>query len=103
MATILGGYAVTFPKANVRTLVFYGVVAFIDIPALVWLGLWFVGELASAALGGKNLTVAVWAHIGGFVAGACLMPLLSFGSPSHHAAWEEEIKKHFSFPPNDRR
>ena len=48
VASILGAYAVTFPKAQVRTLLFLGIVTTFDIPALVWLGLWFGGELVDA-------------------------------------------------------
>jgi membrane associated rhomboid family serine protease len=102
VATVLGAYAVTFPKASVRTLVFLGVITIINVPALLWLGLWFGGQLFNAFFLDKDLTVAVWAHIGGFVAGAFLMPILSFGSPPPGSSWEEELKKHFSFTPPDR-
>jgi membrane associated rhomboid family serine protease len=101
VATILGAYAVTFPKAKVRTLIFFGFVTLVDLPALLWLGFWFVGQLLDASLN-RDLGVAVWAHIGGFVAGAVLMPILSFGSPPPGSNWREELEKHFSFPPPDR-
>ncbi|HEX3726287.1 MAG TPA: rhomboid family intramembrane serine protease [Pirellulales bacterium] len=103
VATILGAYAVAFPQAKVKTLVFFGLFTIIDIPALVWLGLWLGGELLSAVFVGKDLTVAVWAHIGGFAAGAMLMPILTFGTSPHGTSWEDEIKRHFSFPPPDGR
>jgi len=102
VATVLGAYAVAFPKASVRTLVFLGIITIINVPALLWLGLWFGGQLFTAFFVGKDLTVAVWAHIGGFVAGAFLIPILSFGSPPPGSSWEEELKKHFSFMPPDR-
>jgi membrane associated rhomboid family serine protease len=102
VATILGAYAVTFPKASVRTLVFFGIITVINIPALVWLGLWLAGQLLDAFLN-RDLGVAVWAHIGGFVAGAVLMPILSFGPPPPGGNWEDEIKKHFSWTPSDGR
>ena len=98
VATILGAYAVTFPRASVRTLVFFGLFTVIEIPALVWLGLWFGGQLLDAFLH-RDLGVAVWAHIGGFVAGAVLMPILSFGPPPPGSTWEDELKKHFSGTP----
>ncbi len=98
VAAVLGAYAVTFPKAKVRSLLFIGVILLVDIPALAWLVIWFLGELASALLVGKDLGVAVWAHIGGFLAGAILMPLLSFGAPPPGIDWEEEIRRHFTFP-----
>jgi membrane associated rhomboid family serine protease len=53
---------------------------FVQIPALVYLGLWFLLQLWSGvsafgqgpAAGG----IAWWAHIGGFVAGIVLLKLL---------------------------
>ena len=84
VAAVLGAYAVTFPHARVRTLVFLVVfVTLLDVPALVVLGVWFLGQLISAqqALGAAQLSggVAWWAHVGGFIAGAILM-LVSFVS-----------------------
>jgi membrane associated rhomboid family serine protease len=101
VATILGAYAVTFPKSSVRTLIFYGIFTLIDIPALLWLGFWFGGQLLDAFVN-RDLGVAVWAHIGGFVAGAALMPILSWGAPPPGSSWREELEKHFAFSPPDR-
>ncbi len=102
VAAVLGGYAVTWPRATVTTLVFFGFVMMIEVPALVWLGLWFGGQLLDASFN-RDLGVAVWAHIGGFVAGAALMPILSFGAPPTDGSWADEVKKRSSFgdePPN---
>jgi membrane associated rhomboid family serine protease len=96
VSTILGAYAVTYPKATVSTLIFFGFITIVEIPALVWLGIWLVGQLFSAFQQADS-GVAVWAHIGGFAAGAFLMPILSFGSPPPGSSWQEELKKHFSF------
>lgn len=81
IAAVLGAYAVTWPWARVSTLVFLVIfVTIIDVPALVVLGVWFVAQLLAgqqslhaAGSGG----VAWWAHVGGFLAGMVLMPLLS--------------------------
>jgi membrane associated rhomboid family serine protease len=102
VATVLGAYAVTFPAASVRTLVFLGLVTVIDIPAIVWLGLWLAGQLVDAMFVG-DLAVAVWAHIGGFAAGAFLMPILTFGLPPHGTSWDDEMKRQFTFPPPEGR
>ncbi len=96
VATILGAYAVTFPGATISTLIFFGFITVIEIPALVWLGIWLVGQLLSAFFQ-QDLGVAVWAHIGGFAAGVILMPILSFGAPPPGSSWQEEFKKHFNF------
>ena len=81
VAAVLGAYAITWPWARVRTLVFLVIfVTIIDVPALFVLGAWFVRQLVAghqslyhAGTGG----VAWWAHVGGFVAGMVLMPLFS--------------------------
>ncbi len=81
IAAALGAYAITWPWARVKTLVVLIIfVTIVDVPALLVLGLWFVAQvlagqesLRDAASGG----VAWWAHVGGFVAGMALMPLLS--------------------------
>jgi membrane associated rhomboid family serine protease len=93
-STILGAYAVTWPKATVTTLVFFGFITTVEVPALVWLGIWFGGQLLDA-FANRDLGVAVWAHIGGFVAGAILMPILSFRSPPPGGTWSEEVRRHF--------
>ncbi len=80
VAAILGAYAITWPAARVRTLVFLVIfITIVDLPALLVLGVWFLGQVweaqrqrAAGAVGG----VAWWAHIGGFLTGLLLMPLL---------------------------
>jgi membrane associated rhomboid family serine protease len=41
--------------------------------------------------------VAFWAHVGGFVAGMILMPLLSFGASPLGADWRKETDDLFQF------
>lgn len=81
VATVLGAYAITWPWARVRTLVFLFVfITIIDLPALLVLGAWFLGQLleGSRALDlGIAGGVAWWAHIGGFITGVVLMPVFS--------------------------
>jgi membrane associated rhomboid family serine protease len=81
IAAVLGAYAVTWPWARVSTLVILVVfVTIIDIPAMIVLGAWFVLQVLAGqeslhqAVGGG---VAWWAHVGGFLSGMVLMPLLS--------------------------
>ncbi len=71
IAGVLGAYAVLFPRARVWTLVFVFFFArMVALPAFVLLGVWFLLQLAGAGQGG---TVAWYAHIGGFAAGAALV------------------------------
>lgn len=80
IAAVLGAFAITHPTANVRCLLFLVVfVTVIDLPALAVLGFWFVQQLLEgfgALQLGTGGGVAWWAHVGGFVAGLMLMPLL---------------------------
>lgn len=76
---LLGAYAVRFPRARVRCLVFLlFFVTFVSLPASLLLGLWFLGQFASA--GGRSPGVAWFAHIGGFVGGVILARLMIPGT-----------------------
>lgn len=86
IASVLGAYALLFPRARVVTLVpiffFFQIVA---LPALVVLGLWFVFQFfaGTLALGiGSGGGVAWWAHIGGFVFGMAMVKLMARPGPS---------------------
>ncbi len=68
IAGILGAYAVLFPTHDVLTLV---VVFFVPIPAIVFLGIWFLSQFGLADPG-----VAWQAHVGGFVFGALIAAMM---------------------------
>lgn len=89
IAGVMGAYILRFPNARIRTLVFLGpFIIFPDIPAVFFLGLWFVQQaLYSIAslnvptnIGMESGGIAYWAHAGGFVFGAILGPLLGLFS-----------------------
>jgi rhomboid family protein len=75
IAGVMGAYFVLYPQSRVLTAVF--VLIFFDvaaIPAIFFLGLWFLLQLLSGvgSLGVSNAAgggTAFFAHIGGFVAG----------------------------------
>ncbi len=78
---VVGAYLVMFPTARVLTLVpiFFFIADVVVLPALVFIGLWFLFQfwsgllsLAVPHMGG----VAWWAHIGGFIAGLVLAPIM---------------------------
>ncbi len=80
IAGVLGAYLFLFPRARVLTLVFLGFfIDFIEVPALVYLPLWFLLQFVSgvASLGARTATqaggIAFFAHIGGFLAGPLLL------------------------------
>ncbi len=76
IAGVLGAYLVLFPQHRILTLVILFIFPLVvGVPALFFLGLWFVGQFLVVEPG-----VAVEAHIAGFVVGmtvaALLRPLL---------------------------
>ncbi|MBY0510970.1 MAG: rhomboid family intramembrane serine protease [Rhodospirillaceae bacterium] len=75
IAGVLGAYLVLHPRSNIKVFVFLIVIiTFINIPAFIVLGIWFVAQLMSSAAADPNAPgVAFLAHIGGFVAGAVLV------------------------------
>ncbi|MFM7273560.1 MAG: rhomboid family intramembrane serine protease [Gammaproteobacteria bacterium] len=79
IGAVMGAYAVLYPRARVQTLIFLGIwITRVPVPAFVMLGYWFLLQLLGGlpALGGQGGGVAFWAHIGGFVAGLVLAPLM---------------------------
>jgi membrane associated rhomboid family serine protease len=77
IAGVLGAYFILYPRARVLTWFFVFV---FYVPAWVMLGYWFVLQFLSGAAtltlanAGHDVGgVAVWAHVGGFVAGALMI------------------------------
>jgi membrane associated rhomboid family serine protease len=82
IAGVLGAYIILLPRARVLTLVFLFIP--IEIPAWVFLFIWFGFQLISsqAALANPHLSgggVAFFAHIGGFVFGLLTVRLFASG------------------------
>ena len=81
IAGVLGAYVVSYPGARVLTLVpIFIFIQFIEIPALIVLGFWFImqffyGAAALAAATANTGGVAWWAHVGGFLLGMILVGL----------------------------
>lgn len=78
IAGVMGAYIVLYPAARVLTLVpIFFFLRFMELPASVFLGLWFWMQLYSGSLAlshaGHLGGVAWWAHVGGFVAGIVLL------------------------------
>ena len=87
IAGVLGAYMLLYPTARVLTLVF--LVIFIRImylPSVLLLGIWFLIQLWSASSSG-TAGVALYAHIGGFVAGLSLA-----------AAWAQKSRRRLPRP-----
>jgi membrane associated rhomboid family serine protease len=92
IAGVMGAYFLLFPSARVLTVVPF-VFMFVWLPAWVVLGYWFLAQFlsgaatsiaqASSTTGG----VAVWAHVGGFIAGISLIKL--FPARPHRYSFED--------------
>jgi membrane associated rhomboid family serine protease len=89
IAGVLGAYILRFPTARIRTLLFLGpFITFPRIPAVFFLGIWFLQQTLNGIaslnvptnIGMESGGVAYWAHIGGFIAGAILGPVLGLFS-----------------------
>lgn len=77
---VLGAYLVLYPRVRVNILIFLFIfIRVISVPAwamlIFWIGMQVVEGLPqlSSVHSGVSSGVAVWAHIGGFVAGALLV------------------------------
>jgi membrane associated rhomboid family serine protease len=83
IAGVLGGYLLLYPRAKVTTLLFLVVFfTWLQIPAWVVLGFWFVLQLADSSVGGAGGGgVAYFAHVGGFVAGLALIRVFAKQMP----------------------
>jgi membrane associated rhomboid family serine protease len=82
---VLGGYLLLFPHARIR--MYFPPIFFFSIPAVLVLLFWFGEQLVAGlpqlsavdrdVMGG----VAVWAHVGGFLAGAFLVRFFAKRAP----------------------
>ncbi|MEJ2385521.1 MAG: rhomboid family intramembrane serine protease, partial [Xanthomonadales bacterium] len=75
---VMGAYVLLYPRVHVHLLIFLGFfVTTIAVPAVFMLGYWFLVQLISGVgtLSNAGGGVAFWAHVGGFVAGATLIPI----------------------------
>jgi membrane associated rhomboid family serine protease len=76
IAGVMGAYFVLYPHSRIVTLVpIFFFIQIFEVPAIVFLGLWFVLQFISgigtiaATTGEPAGGIAFWAHVAGFVAG----------------------------------
>jgi membrane associated rhomboid family serine protease len=77
IAGVMGAYFILYPRAKVLTLVpIFIFFQFIELPAFLFLGVWFLFQFLSAAGASAQAGgIAWWAHIGGFVFGVVFLKL----------------------------
>jgi membrane associated rhomboid family serine protease len=76
---IMGAYLLLYPRVRIQTLfIFVILLRIIAVPAWLVLALWFALQVLAAYMAPVDTGgVAVWAHIGGFVAGALMIRIFS--------------------------
>ena len=87
IAGVMGAYFVLYPRSRIVTLVpIFLFIQIIEVPAIFFLGFWFllqlvsgVGSMATATGGEPAGGIAFWAHAAGFMAG--LSGVLVFRRP----------------------
>ncbi len=77
IAGVMGAYFILYPKARILTLIPIIIIPyFVELPAFVFLGIWFVFQFLNAAGDPAHAAgIAWWAHIGGFVFGILFLKL----------------------------
>jgi membrane associated rhomboid family serine protease len=74
---VLGAYVLLYPHARVLVMLPVGfVLQPVRLRAVVVLGIWFLFQLVSSFVTGGDGGVAFRAHLGGFVGGMLLLPLI---------------------------
>jgi membrane associated rhomboid family serine protease len=90
IAGVMGAYLLLFPRAKVLTVIPVIIIPyFIELPAFVFLGVWFLFQFLNAAgTSGAGAGVAWWAHVGGFLAG---MLFLQFAIRTPRLGLDEKL------------
>jgi membrane associated rhomboid family serine protease len=99
IAGVMGAYFVLYPHSRIVTLLPFIVIQVIEVPAIFFLGIWFLMQFASGitsiatATGGDTGDgVAFWAHIAGFVAG--LVGVFVFRRPERQRVeWWNDVSR----------
>jgi rhomboid family protein len=86
IAGVLGAYFILYPRGRILTILpLFIFVQFIEVPAVIYLLLWFAVQLwaglIEGARGAVSGGVAWWAHVGGFLFGMALGPLVARSAP----------------------
>jgi membrane associated rhomboid family serine protease len=84
IAGVMGAYLILYPHAKVVTLIpIFFIPYIVELPAVVFLGIWFTIQLFSgllAHLAPDAGGIAWWAHAGGFIGGILLLPIFKIDS-----------------------
>lgn len=76
IAGVMGAYLLLYPRNRINTLIIFFFITVVQVSATLLLGIWFLWQLMQGVLSigvSGQVSVAFWAHIGGFVAGAAVI------------------------------
>jgi len=98
VAGVMGAYFITHPNSKILTLIpIIFIPWFVEIPAFIFIGIWFAMQLLNAAGGGGG--IAWLAHIGGFIFGILFlkvilkMPATGLSRPLQRATTKKKSHK----------
>lgn len=100
VAGVMGAYFVLYPHSRIVTLLpLFIFIQIIEVPAIFFLGVWFVmqflsgiGSIASATQGEPSGGVAFWAHVAGFAAG--IVGVFAFRRPQRQRVeWWNDLDR----------
>jgi len=92
---VLGAYFVLYPHARIITVFpLFFIPYFFELPAVIYIGFWFVSQLLGGALGSlgpQNVGgVAWWAHVGGFLTGIVLLRIFLLSPPRAPRKYQDD-------------
>ena len=86
---VMGAYILLYPRTRVTTVLpIFFFIQLIELPAFIFLGIWFLFQLLSL---GSSTNVAIMAHVGGFIVGLALTRLFSRRRPPSPAGVPPQI------------
>ncbi len=95
IAGILGAYMLLYPHAHIQTLFFIIIfIKVIRVPAIFFIGFWFLMQILNVTGGAKDSNVAWYAHIGGFVAGVILIIIFNPKDKRKQKGKTQKRKRH---------
>jgi membrane associated rhomboid family serine protease len=76
IAGVMGAYMISFPRSKILTLIpMFIFFPLVEVPAVFFLGVWFLFQFLNAASTAGQGGIAWWAHIGGFIFGIIFLQL----------------------------
>lgn len=76
IAGVMGAYVMLYPRNRINSIIIFFFITVVQLSAMLLLGFWFLWQLFQALfyIGvSSQVSVAFWAHVGGFVAGVAII------------------------------